>query len=216
MSFIPDAQGRPIDALLAAYAAGTLSRPLHTLAACHLALSGENRAFVAALEMLKGNELESIAPVALRDRDRRLAAIFDMPAPARTAERAPDEVFPEALVDFTGYTSRTLPWKTKLPGLKEYVISNGPDGEASLMWIKPGVAMPTHTHEGSEVTLVLAGGFRDAFGDYDRGDVAFADEAVDHRPIADPVEGCIAFAVTDAPLRLTGPIGRIVERLFRR
>jgi putative transcriptional regulator len=32
--------------------------------------------------------------------------------------------------------------------------------------------------------------------------------------VADLDEDCICFAVTDAPLQLTGPIGRVVQRLF--
>lgn len=215
MTSMPDAQGRPIDVLLAGYAAGTLTRPLHVLVASHLELSAENRGYVAALETLKGFEIERIAPKPLADRDERLAAIFalgDMPAPAAPVDR----LLPKPLRDFLGFSAKDIPWKSKLPGLKEHVIMDGPEGEAVLYWIKPGVAMPVHTHEGSEVTLVLEGGFSDAFGDYDKGDVAFADESVDHKPVADAHEGCICFAVTDAPLRLTGPIGRIVDKLFRR
>ena len=64
--------------------------------------------------------------------------------------------------------------------------------------------MPSHTHEGSELTLVLDGAFRDANGRYGRGDISLADEHVDHRPIAEDERACICFAVTDAPLRLTG------------
>jgi putative transcriptional regulator len=32
---------------------------------------------------------------------------------------------------------------------------------------------------------------------------------VDHRPVAGRSGDCICLAVTDAPLRLTGPIGRL-------
>jgi putative transcriptional regulator len=212
----PDSVGRPIDALLASYAAGSLSRPLHTLVASHLILASENRGYVDALEALKGNELEQGVPVAISSRDAKLAAIFTLPQDSDTAPRNGDDIFPAPLQDYVGRLGKDIPWRTKLPGLKEYVIEASEHGEASLLWIKPGAAMPVHTHEGTEVTLVLSGGFSDAYGDYDRGDVAFADESIDHKPIADPVEGCICFAVTDAPVRLTGPIGRIIDRLLRR
>lgn len=213
----PDASGRPIDALLAAYAAGTLPRPLHALVASHLALSTENRVYVSTLEALKGDDLarEAVgAPVSRRD--EKLAAIFQLDADPSAPDDLGDGVFPQPLIDFVGRRAADVPWRTKLPGIKEYVVSDDADGEASLFWIRPGVALPTHTHEGSEVTLVLAGGFADAYGDYDRGDVAIADEAVDHRPVADAAEGCLCFAVTEAPVRLTGPFGRIFDRIFRR
>jgi putative transcriptional regulator len=51
-------------------------------------------------------------------------------------------------------------------------------------------------------------------GHYRRGDIAIADQEVDHRPVADREEDCICFAVTDAPIRLTGPVGRLLQRLF--
>ena len=74
----------------------------------------------------------------------------------------------------------------------------------------PGRVMPSHTHDGSEVTLVLRGGFSDPTGHYRRGDIAIADRDLDHHPRADDDEDCICFAVIDAPLRLTGPLAPLV------
>jgi len=62
-----------------------------------------------------------------------------------------------------------------------------------------------------EMTLVLAGGFSDDFGHYRRGDLATADASVAHRPIADLDEECICLVVTDAPLYLTGRVGRVMN-----
>ena len=45
-------------------------------------------------------------------------------------------------------------------------------------------------------------------GRYGRGDIAIADQSVNHRPIAETERPCISFAVTDAPLRFNGPIGQ--------
>ncbi len=75
--------------------------------------------------------------------------------------------------------------------------------------------MPVHTHEGTELTLVLAGAFSDAHGHFLRGDVAEADASVEHQPVADPGEDCLCLAVTDAPLRLTGPFGRLLNPFLR-
>jgi len=69
--------GRPLDALLAAYASGSVSPPLGVLIESHLELKPENRAFVDALEALGGQQLGAMAPVPIPDRDRRLAAILD-------------------------------------------------------------------------------------------------------------------------------------------
>ncbi|WP_430512493.1 hypothetical protein [Pannonibacter phragmitetus] len=48
-----------------------------------------------------------------------------------------------------------------------------------------------------------------------RGDLAFADDHVDHKPIADDDEDCICFAVTEGHLRLTGPLGRLIAPFMR-
>jgi putative transcriptional regulator len=84
-----------------------------------------------------------------------------------------------------------------------------------LYRIRAGKKMPQHTHEGSEYTLVIRGAFSDVTGRYGRGDVAISDEDLDHTPIAEAGEECLCFAVMDAPLRLTGPIGRFLNRFVR-
>ena len=98
--------------------------------------------------------------------------------------------------------------------MKEYRIASSGRGEASLLLVKAGRQMPSHTHEGSEVTLVLTGGFHDITGHYARGDIAIAGADLDHRPMTDEDADCLCFAVTDGPLHLTGPVGKIIDRLF--
>lgn len=208
---------RALDALLAGYAAGSLNAPLHALVAGHLAISGRNRGFVAGLEAANGAFMEGLDPVPLKDRSAALGAILALPAepkPGPGAATRADPVLPAPLVRYLGSGLDGLRWRTILPGVKGHKVERSARGEAVLFWIKPGRKMPHHTHEGSEYTLVLKGGFTESGGHFRRGDVSVADEAVDHRPVADRDEDCICFAVTDAPLRLTGPIGRVVQRLF--
>jgi putative transcriptional regulator len=100
--------------------------------------------------------------------------------------------------------------------VRECRISETERGEASLLWIGGGRRMPSHTHEGSEVTLVLKGAFSDVTGHYGRGDIAIAEADLDHRPMTGEGDECICFAVTDAPLHLTGPVGWILDRFFGR
>lgn len=213
-------QDGQLNALLASYARGVLSPPLHVLVASHLAIKPASRTFVRSLEEVAAAELGELEPIAIPDRDERLSAIFslgeDERLGARPAPRRGDGVLPHPLTRYLGLTAAEVPWKTLLPGVKEYRIEDNEDGEATLYWIKSGRKMPSHTHEGSEYTLVLKGAFSDLNGHYGRGDIAIADMDVDHRPIADEGEDCLCFAVTDAPLQLTGPIGRIVQKLFKK
>jgi putative transcriptional regulator len=202
-----------LNGLLAEYAAGTLGGPLHALVSAHLALKPDNRGFVRSLEALRAQEIDMVTPVALRRRDEMLARIFETNASVSPRASAGDSVVPEPIAALIGRDLSSVKWKTVLPGIRECRISDDRNGEASLLWIKPGKIMPSHTHGGSEVTLVLKGGFTDASGHYRRGDIAIADSDVDHRPKADDDEDCICFAVSEAPMRLTGPIARFFGRM---
>lgn len=206
---------RPIDELMAAYAAGTLPVPLQCLVASHLALKPDNRGYVAALEGLCGVALEDIPAGPVRDREAKLAAIFSEESPLPpVASPVRCAIMPPPLATLLGCGVNDIQWRRRLPGIKEYEIRGRGDCEAKLYRINPGRVMPSHTHDGSEVTLVLRGGFSDPTGHYRRGDIAIADAELDHHPRADDDEECICFAVIDAPLRLTGPVGRIVQRIF--
>ena len=99
---------RPLDALLAAYAARTLSPPLTALVAAHLELKLDNHAYVAALEAAHGVFLEELEPIPLVGRDRRLVNIFasqdpDETEPAPAQPPADDTILPPALRRFLGY-----------------------------------------------------------------------------------------------------------------
>lgn len=204
-----------LDGLLAGFSTGALSPAMHALVAAHLTMSDANAAFVAAMEGALASEALSASAPPLADREARLAAIFDARQP-RARAIAADGPLPAPLRSLIGQDFEQLKWRSRLPGVKEHRLAGVAEGEANLYWIKAGRKMPRHTHEGSEVTLVLKGAFRDLNGHYKAGDISIADAAVDHQPIVDAVGDCICFAVTDAPLRLTGPVGRIVGRLFGR
>jgi putative transcriptional regulator len=213
-------QSGAVDALLSEYAAGTLPLPVRRLVEAHLEMTPGNRRFVAALETFAGAELEAIEPLALADRDQRLAAIFaldEAPAVQRAAERraAPTDALPAALADYLPGGLETVKWRRLLPSLKECRLDEQDGVVTNLVWVRRGAAIPSHTHHGTEITLVLAGGFTDGGAHFGRGDIVVADESVDHRPVADADEDCICVAITDAPLRLTGPIGRLFAPLMR-
>jgi putative transcriptional regulator len=221
MMHVPWAGGRPVDTLLAGYAAGVLSRPLHVLCATHLTMVPKSRAYVEALEILLGDQLEEAAPVEVADRDRKVAAILDevnspfgSTALAPRLRWEPDDLLPPPLADFVGCAGADIPWRMVIPGVRRHVIAEDAHGSAELVAVRPGGVVPAHTHEADEVTLVLRGRFEDGSGSYGRGDICVADETVDHRPSADHAEGCVCFIVSGGHLRLTGPIGRHLQRLF--
>jgi putative transcriptional regulator len=201
------------DSLFAQFAAGQLRGPAHALVAAHLELKPDNRAYVAALENLAADDMDVIVPVELNDRDSRLDAIFNaVPGPAATA-RAKSNI-PLALQRYANVDVADIPWKSVIPGFKEWDLGIEDGCEINMFWIKEGRKMPTHTHEGTELFLVLDGSFEDASGIYEAGDISIADENVNHRPIAGKDRPCIGFSVTDAPLRLTGSLSEKIGMFF--
>jgi putative transcriptional regulator len=207
------AELQPLDALLASYAAGQLSPALYALIGAHLVLCGKNRAYVAALEAMAAGELLFGDPAPIGGREAKLSAIFDCPQVAAPAlVKTP---LPRSLSHFIGQPFDAIRWRNILPGIRECLIDKRTDEAATLIWIEAGHRIPAHCHEGTEVTLVLQGGFSDSTGHYCRGDIAIADANVDHGPIADGKEDCLCFSVTDGRMRLTGPVGKLAECVFR-
>lgn len=200
-----------MDALLAGYAAGSLPRALHALVGAHLELTPRNRDYVTSLESSLAQGVECVQAANVRRRRERLDAIFSMEPAQPRCERSD----PLALLHLTGKPLDQLEFRTLLPGVREHRLVTEDGTTAVFYRIRGGKKMPQHTHEGSEYTLVIRGAFRDESGLYGRGDIAISDEDIDHVPVAEPGEECLCFAVMDAPLRLTGPIGRLFNRFIR-
>lgn len=197
-----------MDSLLCGYVAGALPKPLQVLMASQLELSDKHHVLVDGLESAAGAELEQLEPAELSGRDAALDAIFASEASDDISvdRKASCKVLPEALQNFVGYDVDNIPWKTKMPGFKEFELGDVDGCHVSMFWIKPGRTVPMHTHEGMELSLIVQGAFTDDRGRFGRGDISIADENVEHRPTADMSGPCIGFAVTDGALRLTGPL----------
>jgi len=208
--------------LLLDYAAGSVDEPTGLVIATHLALCPECRCSVAWSESVGGALLEALEPAALAPDalDVLLARLDDLEeepalpaAPRSLAATAQPRLMPEPLRSYVG-DLEAIRWKRIMRGVEQLEVPvGGRSGSVKtrLLRIKPGVAVPRHTHVGTELTLVLAGGFSDVTGHYLRGDVSFTNEEIDHSPAADHDGECICLTVTDAPLRLTGPLMRLLN-----
>jgi len=216
----------PDDALLLAHAAGTLHGGAALLVVTHLTLCPDCRRAVAEAERIGGAMLDALpaAPVSAAARARvfaRLDAPVDGPSPTSLSAGGPppksEAILPAALRRRLGEGNvARLPWRRVMPGLEEIVLEETPEGgRTRLMRIRAGRAVPRHTHVGTELVCVLAGGFTDDAGHFGRGDVGVSDGTVDHRPVADGDADCVCLAVTEAPVRLTGRLGRLVNRFVR-
>jgi len=97
-----------------------------------------------------------------------------------------------------------LTWKNIGSTLRiSYLKSGDPQHEFAIYHIRAGGRIPEHTHRGSEMTLILQGGFSDANGSYHKGDFLLRQPGDVHAPTALQSEDCICLAVLDAPLKFT-------------
>lgn len=208
-----------LDGLIAGYVSGSLPPPVQVLVEAHLELSPRNHRWMGDLEAVAGSFLDGIEPVAVPARDRKLDQIFATapdialdPEPVRApAANAMDESgLPATLLRYVGRPLSDIPWKTRLPGIREWRIGSDDGFATSLFCLRAGHGLPPHTHRGTEMTLVIHGGFTDTTGHYGVGDVSIADDQIDHRPRADEDGDCIGFVVSNASLRLTGRLGRLL------
>ncbi|MBP0484387.1 ChrR family anti-sigma-E factor [Sagittula salina] len=208
------------DDLIAAYATGTLAEAVNLIVATHVSLCDSCRAAVEAHETLGGAVLEDSAGAAMGDDalDRAMAAIRGTVPEARpirlSADPAPDPVVPAPLAAYIGGLDRVR-WRSLGMGVKQSILRTTPEATARLLYIPAGTAVPDHTHNGLELTLVLQGAYSDEDGHFARGDVEVADPSVNHMPVADMSQDCICLAVTDSPLRFNSFLPRLLQPLFR-
>lgn len=205
----------PADEVLLAYGAGSLDEATALLVATHLALCPRCRAEIARIESVGGALLEQLPPDTLADGalDAVLARLDDppLPPPRPASVWSGPHWLPPPLRDYVGPPAGGIRWKRLGRGLEQALVVQGGHARARLYRIAAGVAIPEHGHDGSEMTLVLHGGFQDHNGHYLPGDVASADAQTVHVPVADRDGECICLAVTDAPLRLSGLVGRLIS-----
>lgn len=208
----------PSEERLLDYVSGALPEPLALLVATHLALCPVCRRTSAELEALGGALLEAAPPEPLAaDSLERTLARLDEPAPTGSPPpaRTGDPSLPQPLRGYLGDGLDCLPWRHLGPIAELRLLQASEGFTTRLLWAQAGAAVPAHTHAGSEMTLVLRGGFTDESAHFVRGDVEEADGSVDHSPVADEDEDCICLAVTDGPLRLTSRFGRLLNPFLR-
>jgi putative transcriptional regulator len=209
------------DEFLVEYANGSLPGPEALVVGSHLAICAECRNRVETFEtvsavLLEEGEAEAVSPGAL---DAILAKID-----------GPEEEDAEPLIDFDCNTLQVIPpplrnyldgslsdlnWKRTGRGIEEANLVRDEDVRISLLRIRAGQKVPSHTHRGEEFTLVLSGGYADGDDHFGKGDVSLADSAKDHAPVADSDGPCLCLTVRNGATRLTGPIGRFLNPVMR-
>lgn len=213
----------PDEATLVSYAAGNLDEGFATLVAAHIASCDVCRAALRRIESVGGALLETVdaAPLSpsalertLDQLDRAETAVQERHAPRMsqaTSHKRPAVPAPLARLLQGGLDD--IAWKTVAPGVAKHAlpVSRAARSRLTLLKIAPGTQVPDHGHGGMELTLVLKGSYRDAFGRFGPGDLADLDEHVEHEPVVDSSEPCICVVATEAPTRFKSFFGRFLQ-----
>lgn len=212
----------PSPDLLAEYASGTASPATALFVASHLTYAPGSRSDIALLEEIGGAVLaeEVQEPMSARALNGLFAAIDAIPgvAPvARPAETLPggysqaDGILPRPVQNAIQMPLDSIPWKFRLPGVSEYELDGFGDEKVSILRARPGSAVPQHTHNGREMTLVMTGAMQDGERILRAGDCAIHDEEDDHRPQIIGDDTCYCLIVMDGGLRFTGRFSRALN-----
>lgn len=213
----PSAPTLTADILLMRYAAGVLPPYESMMMAAYLTVSDTARQRMATFEAAGGRMIESEAPVSVTQ-----SCLNNILARTQPAEQPCDGTSAAPCTDNSAHGDCTIPklmrklvsthcpqqklqWDQLSPGIAKIDItlcrSEPKTRRLRLLKLGPHQETPVHHHDGSEITLVLEGGFTDETGSYTRGDlVIVSDPTLHHSPRA-MAEGCVCLALTEAPLR---------------
>jgi len=195
--------------LLTEYAAGDLPLAQSACVSAHMHYCDQCRRAVGQLQDLGGVLLEQLDPEPVGDAmlDAVLARLDEEPPLmySQQSEEVAVSRTPAILRRLMSGDFSDLSWKKVSKALSISYLKTGDSGyEFALYHIKAGGRIPDHDHRGSEMTLILQGGFSDANGSYHVGDFIYRETDDTHAPTALQSEDCICLAVLDAPLKFTG------------
>ncbi|MGL4353699.1 MAG: ChrR family anti-sigma-E factor [Aeromonas popoffii] len=218
----------PIHAMLRAFAADELPLPLAVGVSAHCELCPECAARLQACEeALARQYLEPVdeptetsesMPVEL---DAMLAGILQQPVVSPAELGQPVRPAPELQVAGQSYRlPRVLarhhaPKWRHIGAIRQHSLPLDELGaRASLLHIEAGGRIPEHTHQGYELTLLLAGNIQDGETCYQAGDFIWRDASHAHSPHTP--DGCLCYTVQDAPVQFTKGLSRLLNGITHR
>jgi putative transcriptional regulator len=213
-------QFHPADESLELYAAGQLDPAMSIMVSAHLEYCPECRRRVEAAEQKMATQLEQAQPEVMNSElDSMLAmimqqspdSVIESPQPALQQEitlgnkRFP---MPRAL---QAHPQHIGPWG-RLPGkIQRARVDAVSDSKMNFIYMDQDSALPEHTHQGQEITLVLAGTFIDDAGTYVPGDFIIQDAQNKHTPRTAANQDCLCLTLLDAPLHFTSGLASLLN-----
>lgn len=222
-------QHHPDKNLLIEYASGSLDHGLSIAVRTHLHYCAKCRAEVMNLEQIGGAIMMSMkvdSPETstnnsfdmLMQRITQMEQTTDNTVEDYSEEE--QESIPKHYHHLPNVIRKILPktvrWKRVTSSLRSTHLIAGQNQYAlSLQKIQAGGQVPRHNHRGSELTVVLKGSFSDEDHVYQQGDFLMKQQGDIHSPIASKNEDCLCLSVEQAPVKLTNPLGRLLNPFLR-
>lgn len=215
----------PDDNLLVEYASGSLEWGVSIGVQAHIQLCVECRHRITQLQSVGGALLQTSAESAVS------ANLFD--SVMAKIQQAPQSSLPASTIgaiehadpllkDLPAIVRKLLPktspirWRKVSADLKTAYLSSGQNQyEVAFQRIGRGGKVVEHGHRGVEYTLVLAGSFSDESGAYRVGDFLVRRPGEVHRPTATLDQDCLCLSVVEAPVKITGWLGWLVNPFLR-
>ena len=198
------------------YGAGALEEAWSLAIAAHLSFCTSCRSTTEQFEALGGITLEDLSPLELDANSLALCLEkLDAQAPeGKEFSVSKGSILPGVLQKYVGPNLDQIQWKSVGGGVKQAIIPTKGKATARLLRIPPGVAVPEHSHNGTELTVVLAGSYADGPQRFERGDIQQADTEVHHSPSVVGPEECVCLVATDAPLKFKSIVPRVVQKFI--
>ncbi|QLE85145.1 transcriptional regulator [Shewanella sp. Scap07] len=217
----------PKNDILTAFVSGQLPASVSVVVASHVELCEHCQQQVelitaqqaaSAFNSASDNALIGEAPISKSEIDEldMIDMITALEPDTASVETAPVEVA-------VNNKLLTLPSALRQVGLKEWqglgklsrarFDLDDDEMRMSLLHIDKGGSVPTHTHKGFEVTLLLEGSFDDEMGHYSVGDFIWLDGEHTHQPVTQ--EGCVCLTVSSDAIHFTQGVSQILNPIGR-
>lgn len=213
-------QWHPQPEQLVEYAAGSSHTGLSVAISVHLHFCKHCRERISELESANAVLFESQEPVSIPGGafDQLMQRINEEPqtTPVPDAEPKNDRRYPRALQSLLPESIDDLNWRHPMKNLSVTHLMTDESGMIiGLHHMKAGGRVPNHSHRGDEINVVLEGGFSDEMGSYAEGDFVFRSDSDTHAPQADAHGDCLMLSVVAAPVKLTGPLGWLINPFIK-
>ena len=215
----------PDDNLLVEFASGSLPRALAISVKTHLSFCQRCRSQLHQLEAV-GSALMSDIHTAPETNSSDFSTLMQRirqqenhtlhtATPATKEPQATSASSLPLIVDKLIAGNGKLHWQRITPSLKQARLHSGQNEfEVCLHQIRRGGKVPEHDHRGREATVVLKGVFSDEHGCYQQGDFVWREPGQSHRPAAAQDQDCLCLSVVEAPVYLTGFMGKLINPLL--